>query len=109
MLEFVYKKCSKRRPSTCVPSVARTNAATEMGEFPIELVAYVTVCVCVCVFVCICVCLERNIFRECWLSIFQNVVSPPSVSRFVHPASSPLKLTGKRKFQVSASHSFVAF
>jgi len=99
MLQFVYKKCSKRLPSTCVPNVARSNAATEMGEFPIELVAYMTVCVC----------LERNIFRECWLSIFQNVVSLPSVSRCVHPACNLLKLTGKRKFQASGSHSFVAF
>jgi hypothetical protein len=55
MLEFVYKKCSKRRPSTCVPSLARSNAATEMGECPIVLVAYMAVRMCVCVFVCVCV------------------------------------------------------
>jgi hypothetical protein len=46
MLEFVYKKCSKRRTSACVPILARTNAAPEMGECPFVLVAYMTVCVC---------------------------------------------------------------
>jgi len=61
-------------------SLDRSNSGTEMGECPIVLVAYMAVCECVCVW------RERNIVRDYWLSIFQNIVLLSPVSRCVHPA-----------------------